>query len=468
MSPRVLSLGALLGLCVLAASALWVAPSRPPNVVLITVDTLRADALSPYGGREAATGAAQRLAREGLLFENAFCPMPQTRPSHFSILTSKYPRDHGVLNNVTPLSTGALTLAEVLRGHGYQTGGFVSVKLLDRSSGAAQGFEEFAAPEGEAARTADETVPRALQYLERAGAAGRPFFLWLHLFDPHMPYAPPEGFRLPLEEGAPELEAEFSWPLLRELARRRGGELPQEVLAQGKRLYQGEVSFQDFWIGKLLEQLDGRGLTDRTLVVLTADHGECFDHGVFFDHTDCLYEGALRVPLIFRFPGRVAAAARDARLVENIDIAPSVLDLAGLGAEPGFLGRSLFRGARREAVFFQRPLYQEEAARNRPQRAQEIRLVAGEPVRSVQPELDWVGVRTDAWKLLTLGTQEELYRIEKDPEERLDLRAGSPEAAGLLRAELRGWLARHPLTLGETARINEDLRETLKSLGYVQ
>jgi len=209
-------------------------------------------------------------------------------------------------------------------------------------------------------------------------------------------------------------------------------------------------------------------LTDRTLVVLTADHGECFDHGVFFDHTDCLYDSALRVPLIFRFPGRVAAAARDARLVENIDIAPSVLDLAGLGAEPGFLGRSLFRGARREAVFFQRPLYQEEAARNRPQRAQEIRLVAGEPVRSVQPELDWVGVRTDAWKLLTLGTQEELYRIEKDPEERLDLRAGSPEAAGLLRAELRGWLARHPLTLGETARINEDLRETLKSLGYVQ
>ncbi|HLA77529.1 MAG TPA: sulfatase [Vicinamibacteria bacterium] len=466
-SARAVSFAALLGLCALAVRALWVAPLGPPNVVLITVDTLRADALSPYGGHAAGTPATERLAREGLLFENAFCPMPQTRPSHFSILTSKYPRDHGVLNNVTRLETEALTLPEALKAHGYRTAGFVSVKLLDSSSGAAQGLDEFWAPQDGAASTADQTVPRAILFLEREGASASPFFLWLHLFDPHMPYAPPDGFRRLSAEGAPELEAEFSWPRLREMARKRSGELPPEVLAQGKRLYQGEVSFQDFWVGKLLEQLDQRGLTDRTLVVLTADHGECFDHGVFFDHTDCLYEGALRVPLIFRFPGRVAPATRDARLVENIDIAPSILDLLGL-RQPGFGGHSLFGQVRRQAVYFERPLYHEEAARNRPQRAEEIRVVAGELVRSVRPELDWLGVRTEAWKFTTLGAQEELYRIDQDPEERHDLGATFPHVAEGLRRDLLGWGSRHPFRLGPQSRINEDLQETLRSLGYVR
>jgi arylsulfatase A-like enzyme len=180
----VLSLTALLGLSIVAVRLLWVAPSRPPNVVLITLDTVRADVLTPYGGRGAMTAAAQRLAREGLLLENAYCPMPQTRPSLFSVLTSRYPRDHGVLNNVMPLKPGALTLPRVLGAHGYRTAGFVSSRLLDNSSGASQGFEEFDAPEGGTARTADETVPRTLRFLERTGGTDRPFFLWLHLFDP--------------------------------------------------------------------------------------------------------------------------------------------------------------------------------------------------------------------------------------------------------------------------------------------
>ncbi len=467
MRARLACFGALLTLCALAAGSLWRAPLGRVNVVLITVDTLRADALSPYGGPRGRTPAAERLAREGLLFENAFCPMPQTRPSHASILTSQQPREHGVLNNATALGPQALTLTEVLKSHGYQTAGLVSVKLMDPSSGASQGFDEFSAPEAGAARTADETVTEALRYLDRVKASGSPFFLWLHLFDPHMPYAPPEQFRSVPDDGSPALEAEFSWPRLRELARQSDGALPQAVLAQGKRLYQGEVSFQDHWIGQFLEHLDVTGLTERTLLVLTADHGECFEHGVFFEHTDCLYDAAMRVPLILRFPGRLPAGIRDPRLVESVDIAPSVLDLVGLGAVGSFRGRSLVNGGKRDATFFERPLYHEEAARNRPGRNEDIRSVGGQSVLPVHPERDWLAVRTLEWKLVSLGDEDELYRVAADPAEAQNLIRDRGGVAAELRQALRAWRARHPVEL-DRSRINEDLRETLRSLGYVR
>jgi len=181
----------------LAGATLLVAcgeEQRRPNVLLITVDTLRADYLGAYGSSAARTPHIDRLAREGSLFEQAAAPMPLTRPTHASILTARYPREPGVVNNAPSLPPASWTLAEILHAEGYRTGAFVAVALLSAEAGFAQGFETYRSPNTSKERPADEVVPEALEWLA-ALSKDEPFFLWTHVFDPHLPYAPPAEYR---------------------------------------------------------------------------------------------------------------------------------------------------------------------------------------------------------------------------------------------------------------------------------
>jgi choline-sulfatase len=439
-----------------------------PNVVLVTIDTLRADRLGAYGGRDVPTPHVDRLAREGLLFENAVCPMPMTRPSHFSIMTSRYPRQHGVVNNAIALPAEAVTLPEVLRQAGYRTGAFVGVRLMAAPSGAAQGFDTFVAPAEENAWAADRVVPGALHWL--ALQDGRPFFLWLHLFDPHMPYAPPPAFRPAPAAEWPDAPSEISWPGLLSMADAAQGVLSTAVLDRGLALYAGEVAFTDHWLGILLAALQQRGVLERTVVAFTADHGECFDHGIYFEHSDCLYDGAVKVPLIVRYPPAVAAGRRDGRLVENLDIAPTLLRLAGVPIPTEFRGTDRLGTvpASEAAGFLERPLYQPEVAANRPQRNAHIRTLGGRRLRPVAPGEERVGLRTAEWKFIQDGSAEELYDLRADPTESRNLAGERSDVAGRLRARLRAWKAAHPLRLADESKVNPALRETLRALGYVQ
>jgi arylsulfatase A-like enzyme len=390
-------------------------------VVLVSVDTLRPDRLGCYGGTAVETPAIDSLSKAGVLFQNAFTPVPLTLPAHWTILTGVEPWRHGVVDNGLTLSAPpAATLAERFSAAGYDTAAFVSAFVLHRTFGLDRGFARYDdGPAADAAldqllhatAPAGERVDRALAWLRRERT--RPFFLWLHLFDPHAPYAPPPGFR----------------------ARYAG------------RPYDGEVAFVDTQIARLLASLDRSGLSERTLVVLLSDHGESLGEHGEETHGILLYDATLRVPLIFRMPGDLAAGEVRPEAVTLADVAPTILALAGLPATPGVDGRDLFGPAAS-------PL-------------RRLAAVSQAPAR----RFGWASltaVREADWKFIA-APRSELYRIADDPAELVDRRASDPDrAVGLARAA-RGIEAalNARLAVRGTAEPGSEALARLSALGYV-
>jgi choline-sulfatase len=295
------------------------AQSAPPNVLLITIDTLRADRLGSYGYAAAKTPVLDRLAADGVRFADATAQAALTYPAHVAILSGRYPSVFGVrLNGMNPLPAGANTIAERFRAAGYDTGAVVGSVVLERSLGLDQGFDSFddriAAPVAETVAAADlqrpasEVTAAALAWLKAKGQGTRkqPWFLWAHYYDPHLPYAPP----------------------------------PTHAAAAPGRPYDGEIAFVDAELGRLLAAVDRR----RTVIVVTADHGEALgDHGEP-DHGFFLYDATLHVPLIVagvRTGAQAIAPRVVAEQVRSIDIASTIADLAGIPADGAADGTSL-------------------------------------------------------------------------------------------------------------------------------
>ncbi len=443
--------------------------SAPPSVLLITIDTLRADHLGAYAAESSTTPHLDRLAEQGTVFDRAATPMPMTRPAHFSILTSRYPREHGVLNNQLSLAESATTLAEIFQNVGYHTGGFVAVALLSREAGAAQGFDEFSSPSNPKHRSGKAVVKQAMRFM---AASEDPFFLWVHLFDPHLPYAPPAVFRPDLVPRLASSLPEVSWKRLKAIATENDGDIPLAVLNHAKALYRGEVSYVDHWVGELLEAFDRARTASDSIVVFTADHGECFEHGVYFEHADCLYQGAVRIPLLIRhsdFP----AGTRFGGQVSSIDVAPTILRSARMEIPMEFSGRPLQdqREGEDRYVLLQHPFYQQRAAGGRTLRQETIRSVAGEATRQIVVDEERVGIVGRAWKLIKEGATTELYSLEarggeESRETRIDSETDS-DVTQALSTTLQTQLENHPLSLIDPGRINDELRETLRVLGYL-
>jgi len=290
------------------ASLLFLAATSAPNVVLVTIDTLRADRVGAYGHAAAETPTIDRLAREGVLVEDAVVQVPQTRPSHASIFTGRYPYEHGIRDNYsTPLAPGTPTLASILRQHGWDTAAFIGAYPVSRPSGLDRGFAVFDDPfaagdattrEARTERRAKEVVDKALAWLVRPRSG--PFFAWLHLFDPHAPYEAPAPFG-PRHARSP---------------------------------YDGEVAYADAQVGRVLAWLDEKGLRRRTLVVVTSDHGEGLGEHGEDEHMFFVYDSTLRVPLVFSWPGRLPAGARVRGQFRSVDLLATVLELAGAPAPP--------------------------------------------------------------------------------------------------------------------------------------
>jgi len=434
-----------------------------PDVVIVTVDTLRADHVGAYDA-DAATPRLDEFAREATVFERCAAPMPLTRPSHFSILTSLYPREHGALNNAMTLPDETLSLAEILTGEGYRTGGFVGVRLLGPDSGASQGFAFYEQPTEGRERSAETVVGRALAWLDGLGRDER-FFLWVHLFDPHLPYAPPDPYR----GGVPADRPQIDWDRLMAIAAEHDGDVPADVLEEGKALYRGEVAYVDHWVGELIAGLGERRSLDRTLVVLTADHGECFENGVWFEHADCMGEGALRVPLMVRYPRMFEPGERVAAQTSLLDIAPSVLRATGVEVPDGWSGFPLqdHAGFEDRRVLVQYPLFQPSAADRRPQRLEIVRSVAGEPTSPLRLDAETVGVVGPEWKYLRSGEEAELYALAPVANERENRAATEGEIVRELDTILEAQLADHPLNLIGAPEINPETLEMLKALGYL-
>ena len=457
------AVGLLVGACSFSDD-----PPRP-DILLITVDTLRADALGAYGADEARTPRIDQLAAEGTVYDRAVTPMPMTRPAHFSLFTSRYPREHGVVNNALSLPEDAETLPERLQAAGYRTGAFVGVHLLSPATGAGQGFDAFGDVGFDTKyRAAGLVVDEALDWLSKQPRSA-PVFLWVHLFDPHLPYEAPSEF---IEGANRELAKRYpnlSWRDLRAIARSEGGNLPGEFLDYGLALYRAEVAYTDFEIGRLIDGVDQwRGLDD-TVVALTADHGECFERGIYFEHADCLYRGALRIPLILRHPTTFAAGHRADHPVSLLDLAPTLLSAVQLPAAEGFRGEVLSESAPRSAldrqILIQYPLYQPRTARSRSRRARVLQSVAGDPVREPVLGRERVGLVGPDWKYIRTEPQVELFSEVENEED--NLAATQPAVAERLEGELDVLLKKHPLHVLDPQLINEELRQTLEALGYI-
>lgn len=285
------------------AAAPPAAPAKP-NLVLITMEATRADHLGCYDDPQAKTPALDGLAREGAIFSRAIAVAPLTLPSHASMFTGLYPPRHGVRDDSgSRLQESETTLAEHLLSQGYATAAAIGAQLLTTDSGLSQGFETYAEPK-RTPRNAASVVDDAIEAIHRM--EGGPFFLWVQLDDPHAPYAPPPGV--------------------------------SELFA--KRLYDGEIAWMDSQLARLVDRLRAQGLIDKTVVVATADHGESLGehgeetHGVF------LYDCTLRVPLIVRYPPRIAAGTKFADVVSGVDLAPTLLALMGLPEMPMVQGES--------------------------------------------------------------------------------------------------------------------------------
>lgn len=387
--------------------------AQPRGIVLISIDTLRADRLGCYGYDKPTSPHIDALAREALRYTNAVAPVALTLPSHATMLTGVIPPQHGVRGNLHfRLGESNVTLAEQLAPAGYRAGGFVSSYVLDPQFGLGQGFEHYSGvldltlPSPDAVeRSAADTTAEALRWLEGAGDA--PFFLFLHLYDPHFPYEAPPAFA-----------ERFDDP------------------------YDAEIAYADAHVGKVVERLRETGLYDDVLLIVTADHGESLgEHGEQFHGFFC-YQSTLHVPLIVKPAGGVKAGVIDRR-VGIADIAPTVLAAAGLEPEQVLDGRDLLAEGDVEPVYF-------ESLRPTTEGANPI-----------------AGLADRRWKFI-MTKRPELYDLEADPGEVRNQLEVEPAPARRLHKQLKQTLldrSREAADSGLT--LDAAAVERLRSLGYV-
>ena len=398
-------LGGLLGAC-------GGAPDAPSGVLLVTLDTTRADALGCYGNPGARTPALDRLARGGVRFARAYAPAPLTLPSHASLLTGALPPEHGVHENGRQALGGELeTLAEACAARGWRTAAFVGAKVLSAHYGLARGFEVYddLTDARGVERDAAAVTDAALEWL---AATEGPFFAWVHYFDPHFPYDPPPG-------------------------------------ALGATPYLAEVAHADAQLGRLLDWLERAGRSRGTLVVVTADHGEALGEHGEATHGALVHDSTLRVPLIVARRGRFARGRVVDTPVHLVDVAATICELLDWPPLAGARGRSLAPALAGEPLE-PLPLYAE---------SEYCRINFGwSPLRALV-DGDWKYIAAPA---------PELYDLGADPGELNDVSAEHPGVTRRLAAQLEALLASLPRTATADVALDDAARAELEALGYAQ
>ena len=399
-------------------------PNHIRNVLLISIDTCRADYLSCYGHRPKTTPNIDQLAKQAIRFSHVVSPVPLTLPSHSTMLTGTSPPRHGVHDNMNyRLGASQETLAEMLAGQGFTTGAVVSAFVLDGQFGLDQGFDFYEDHIKEKAdrkvteyneRPGNETTRLATQWLDRH--QDERFFLFLHYFDPHVRYDPPEPFASKFADN----------------------------------LYAGEIAYVDDCIGQVIRELKDLGLYDSTLIIVTSDHGEMLgDHGEE-NHSYFIYQSAVSVPLIIKMPGCDNAKTVD-HAVGIIDIVPTVCGMLRLQVPEHLEGHDLSDYFREDSV---------------PAGGRYHYCESYTPTKYNANAL--LGVVNDSWKYIQT-TRPELYDLAEDPSESQNLVDRQPQEAQRLQKRL-GQLIEHALQLAATdskLELNDESRRRLESLGYV-
>lgn len=393
------------------------------NLLLITLDTTRADHLGCYGYKKARTPNIDRLASEGIKFVNAYCPAPLTLPSHTSVLTGLEPVRHQVRNNGHYLPEGIKTITEYLRDKGYKTAAFVSSFSVDSRFGLDRGFETyddtfqsnmpFKTLNSE--RKAEDTYAKFAGWLENNFQSK--FFCWIHYYDPHLPYVPPSPYREEFKENP----------------------------------YDGEIAYMDHYVGRVIDALKEKKLLDKTIIIVAGDHGEGLGDKVEEGHGIFLYEETVRVPLIFWnkaiWPKPFSINTR----VRLVDIAPTIAELVGLGAEASLMqGKSLL------------PVMARSEKQDR-----EVLIETIYP-RENFGWSDLVAIVSGRWKYIQ-APRPELFDLKNDPEERKNIYNYEKETAEKLKKRLEQLLlvSGGQAVAGQEQRTRSEDLERLRSLGYI-
>ena len=458
-----------------------------PNVLLITMDTVRADHLSLYGYSRDTTPNLKRFAQGATVFDRAISPADYTLSSHASIFTGQYPSWHGAypvppaLRLGRPLHPGSSTLASVLAANHYRTAGiYANTTFLGNWTGLNQGFDIWSSPSPERLHNPDRpfylryaatellaTILKSYEFeamFPRASdinncaydildnnRGGGPLFLFLNYMDAHFPYAPPAGFSRRFR--TPWLDNFWDYSGLVKAVNQDGKRLDDTWRSSLLSLYDTGISYEDLEIGKLLAHLRSSGLYDSSLIVITSDHGDAFgEHGRLGHAVNSLYQEIVHVPLIVKYPGQ-HDGSRSAEWVSLVDIMPTVLQAAAVPLPAGLQGRSLHTADEPGSA----PVFTESRA-------------AGDGFRS--PHLNGMkrAAFAGSWKLITWsGGSPELYDLAADPSEAENRFSSGNSAGTALSARLQTWTATIPHQRpANGAQPNPAMIRRLKSLGYVQ
>ncbi len=445
--------------CALQPLAAAEATGARPNVLLLDLDTFRGDRLDPSDPNPLAPNLSA-LAHRGVYFPNCFSQAPRTLPSQMSILTSRYVSCHHVGGaQASVLADSVRTLAECFHENGYQTAAFVDGGWVGASYGFGQGFELF----DDRAGHLKGMLPRVSDWL--AKRSEKPFFIWIQAYDTHSPYDPPcvgdpeaagPGTAATREHAA-RLDSREIDRIIREgpdsLGARR-----DSLVALMLDAYDRSVNCADGWVGEFVTMLERSTCRDSTIIVCISDHGEAFlEHGIFLHNT--LHREIVHVPFFVSFPGDSAGLAVDEGVVQTIDVAPTLLDLAGIVVPAEFQGMSLAPRC---------------SARGRSRGTPAPAASFAEGFSKEPEKLSW-SIVTDRDHLIHWYTtgRSELYSWKEDPEEKRDRAAREPEAVQALLSQLMAWVRRFDIeAVGEPVQeipdgLSEEKLEELRRLGYI-
>lgn len=439
----------LLSICLIVFAGCKSGDSRrAPNVLLITVDTLRADYLGCYGSPDVKTGNIDRLASSGTLFARHVAASQCTNPSHATIMTGLYPSVHRMMNNEVPLTADALTLAEVFKTAGYSTLGAVSAGHLNgKHSRFNQGFDVYLDCT-KVELKAGERNELFLSELEKIRK--KPFFAWIHYFDPHGDYKPPSPYdkKYPVLLKFNPVPSHSAMDISKEKKAREVD--PDEIIP----LYKGEITYLDFHIGQLIRFLEKNKLIKNTLIVFTADHGESMvEKGIYFCHAG-MYNPVIHVPLILSQPGKIPAGILVTSTTGHIDIFPTIIRLAGIAHPMDHIaGKSLVPTFKNPGIDLH-DFVVSEAVNG------VIRTVYQGGYKYIKPyPSDWA------------CPEPYLYQAWDDYSEVKDLKGNDPERLQNMESLLEEWLKdaqKNALEVTENQKLDPKTKKVLETLGYIE
>lgn len=441
------------------------------NIILIVIDALRFDHLGMSGYGRDTSPNLDKLANESVFFSNAVTAIPSTTPSIASLMTGLYPHSNGLrFIHRQKLRPNVATLAEILQAHGYKTIGY---DLESINSGIERGFDDFSSLQWRVKNKIRREAKRLVRRKEIKPAEelayfaeeqikkhnGKKFFLYMHYSDLHTPYSPPKPFNEMFDPGYMGGSIFDDWDnKKKEII--FGRNLQKEKIHHAIAQYDGLIKFIDAQLGRIISCLEGLRLKDNTIMVITADHGEGFgEHGLYFQHTLCLYEEGIKIPLIIRSP-TLKRPKKIETQVSSIDIMPTILDILGIQLIEEVDGKSLV------------PVINAGEDDRKYLFAENGEMLFKENNRSFYPGIKgkWRMARTNEWKLIYIPHPKndiyELYNLISDPNETVNLADKHPEITSKLREELHNWM--NTSKEDEDKNLTEKSKKLLRKLGYME